>query len=106
MTTPPRLVARTLMVTFVTVAVILTAVFIVITLDMRDRVRAAETDKLRVSENVFTSLEAKRQQDQIAAMATLAENPTLKATLDTYFTERRFSGSSDDARMSAFGAVF
>ena len=84
------------MVTFVTVAVILTVVFVVITLDVRDRVRAAETDKLRVSENVFTALETKRQQDQVAAMATLAENPTLKAALDTYFTERRFSGSSDE----------
>ena len=96
MRTPPRLVARTLMVTFVTVAVILTVVFIVITLDVRDRVRAAEIDKLKVSENVFTALETKRQQDQVAAMATLAENPTLKAALDTYFTERRFSGSSDE----------
>jgi len=94
--TPPRLVARTLMVTFITVAVILTVVFIVITLDVRDRVRAAEIDKLKVSEKVFTALETKRQQDQVAAMATLAENPTLKAALDTYFTERRFSGSSDE----------
>ena len=93
---PPRLVARTLTVTFVTVAVILTVVFVVITIDVRDRVRAAETDKLRVSENVFSALENKRQQDQVAAMATLAENPTLKAALDTYFTERRFSGSSDE----------
>ena len=96
MRTPPRLVARTLMVTFITVAVILTVVFIVITLDVRDRVRAAEIDKLKVSEKVFTALETKRQQDQVAAMATLAENPTLKAALDTYFTERRFSGSSDE----------
>jgi putative nucleotidyltransferase with HDIG domain len=94
--TPPRLLARTLTVTFATVAVILTIAFIVITLDVRDRVRAAETDKLRVSENVFTALETKRQQDQVAAMATLAENPTLKAALDTYFTERNFSGSSDE----------
>jgi putative nucleotidyltransferase with HDIG domain len=84
------------MVTFITVAVILTVVFIVITLDMRDRVRGAETDKLHVSASIFTNLEAKRQQDQVAAMATLAENPTLKAALDTYFTERRFSGSSDE----------
>ena len=78
------------------VAVILTVVFVVVTLDARDRVRAAETDKLRVSENVFSALETKRQQDQVAAMTTLAENPTLKAALDTYFTERRFSGSSDE----------
>src|ERR1041384_7714443 len=96
MKTPPRLLARTLTVTFATVAVILTVAFIVITLDVRDRVRAAETEKLRVSENVFTALETKRQQDQVAAMATLAENPTLKAALDTYFTESRFSGSSDE----------
>jgi putative nucleotidyltransferase with HDIG domain len=96
MKTPPRLLARTLTVTFAMVAVILTVVFVVITLDVRDRVRAAETDKLRVSENVFSALENKRQQDQVAAMATLAEHPTLKAALDTYFTERRFSGSSDE----------
>ena len=96
MRTPPRLVARTLTVTFIMVAVILTIVFVVITLDVRDRVRAAESDKLRVSENVFSALETKRQQDQVAAMTTLAENPTLKAALDTYFTERRFSGSSDE----------
>ena len=96
MKTPPRLLARTLTVTFATVAAILTVIFVVITLDVRDRVRAAETEKLRVSENVFTALETKRQQDQVAAMATLAENPTLKAALDTYFTESRFSGSSDE----------
>ena len=96
MKTPPRLIARTLTVIFAMVAVILTVAFIVITLDVRDRVRAAETEKLRVSENVFTALETKRQQDQVAAMATLAENPTLKAALDTYFTESRFSGSSDE----------
>ena len=65
--TPPRLLARTLTVTFATVAVILTISFIVITLDVRDRVRAAETEKLRVSENIFTALETKRQQDQVAA---------------------------------------
>src|SRR5204863_1917115 len=94
--TPPRLLARTLTVIFAMVAVILTVIFIVITLDVRDRVRAAETEKLRVSENIFPALETKRQQDQVAAMATLAENPTLKAALDTYFTESRFSGSSDE----------
>ena len=96
MRAPPRLLARTLTVTFATVAVILTIAFVVITLDVRDRVRAAETDKLRVSESVFSALEVKRQQEQMAAMATLAENPTLKAALDTYFTERRFSGASDE----------
>jgi putative nucleotidyltransferase with HDIG domain len=45
-----------------------------------------------VSEQVFTALEARRQQDQLASISTLAENPTLKAALDTYFTESRFAG--------------
>jgi len=93
---PPRLIARTLAVTFVTVAIILSIVFIVLTVDARDRVRTAEIEKLRVAERVFTALEARRQQEQLASIATLAENPTLKAALDTYFTESRFTGTAAD----------
>jgi len=89
---PPRLVARTLTVTFVTVAIILSVVFIVLMVDARDRVRAAEVEKLSVAEKVFTALDARRQQEQLATIATVAENPTLKAALDTYFTESAFTG--------------
>ena len=96
MTHPPRLVARTLAVTFITVAVILSVVFIVLTVDARERVRAAELEKLRVSAQVFTGLESERQREQLATIATLAENPTLKAALDTYVTETRFAGGATD----------
>jgi len=89
---PPRLVARTLAVTFVTVAIILSVVFIVLMVDARGRVRASEVEQLSVAEKVFTALEARRQQEQLAAIATVAENPTLKAALDTYFTESSFTG--------------
>lgn len=88
---PPRLVARTLTVTFITVAIILSVVFIVLMVDARDRVRALEIEKLSVAERVFTALEARRLQEELAAIATVAENPTLKAALDTYFTESRFA---------------
>jgi hypothetical protein len=81
--TPPRLVTRTLTVTFITVAIILSVVFMVLTLDARDRVRTAETDKLRVAEQVFSTLQKLRLQEQLGALTTLAENPTLKAALDT-----------------------
>jgi putative nucleotidyltransferase with HDIG domain len=37
---------------------------------------------------VFTRVEARRQHDLRAAVATLAENPTLKAALDVWLTER------------------
>jgi putative nucleotidyltransferase with HDIG domain len=88
---PPRLVVRTLAVIFLTVAAILSAVFMVLTVDVRDRVRNAETARLRDSERMFTTLDAARQKEQLAMTATLGENPTLKAALDTYFTESRFS---------------
>jgi putative nucleotidyltransferase with HDIG domain len=78
---------------FATVAVILLIVFIVLVVDARDRVRAAETAKLDVSARVFTAFEARREQDQLTTIATLAEAPTFKAALDTYFTELR-AGSS------------
>jgi hypothetical protein len=70
-------------VTYSTVAAILAVVFIVLIVDMRDRVRSSETEKLLVSERIFTALEARRQQEQLATSTTLAENPTLKAALDT-----------------------
>ena len=97
---PPRLVTRTLAVTFGTVAVILSVVFIVLMVDARDRVRAAETEKLQVAERVFAALEARRQREQLATIATIAENPTLKAALDTYFTERSFADLPTDQETS------
>ena len=77
---PPRLVARTLTATFLTVAVILFVTFVQVSLETRERVRSAETDKLEVSARVFTALEARRQHDQLASVATLSETPTLKAS--------------------------
>ena len=105
MKAPPRLVARTLAVTFVTVAIILSLVFLVLTLDARDRVRAVETEKLQVTGRLFTALETRRAQEQLAAITTLAENPTLKAALDTYVTESRFSGLAPDQAESLRATV-
>jgi putative nucleotidyltransferase with HDIG domain len=93
---PPRLVARTLAVTFFTVAAVLAVVFIVLIVDARERVRAAESEKLQVSEQVFSGLEAIRQREQLATIAMLAENPTLKAALDTYLAESALAGLLPD----------
>ncbi len=86
--------------TFITVAVILSIVFIVLIVDARDRMRAAETDKLEISSRVFKAFEERREQDQLATTATLAETPTLKAAFDTYNTEARL-GTSDGRRLEA-----
>lgn len=82
--------------TFVTVAVILSVVFVVLTLEVRSRVRATEIGRLSLTERIFTTLEARRQQEQLATIATVAENPTLKAALDTYFAESSFSDLPPD----------
>jgi putative nucleotidyltransferase with HDIG domain len=79
-----------------TVAAILSVVFIVVTVDARDRVRRAETERLRVSGRVFSALEARLQKGELATIVALAENPTLKAALDTYITESRFGGLSPE----------
>ena len=50
--------------TFITVAVILSIVFIVLVVEARDRMRAAETDKLDISSRVFTAFEMRRAKDQ------------------------------------------
>jgi putative nucleotidyltransferase with HDIG domain len=97
---PPGLAAKTVAVTFITVAVILSIVFIVLVVDARDRMRASETDKLKISARVFTAFEARRDKDQLATTATLAETPTLKAAFDTYHTGARL-GTSGDRRLEA-----
>jgi putative nucleotidyltransferase with HDIG domain len=95
---PPGLAARTVAVTFITVAVILTIVFIVLVVDARDRVRQAESDKLDISSRVFAAFEARRDKDQLATTATLAETPALKAAYDTYKTEARL-GLDNERRL-------
>ncbi|MBA3269362.1 MAG: hypothetical protein H0T71_02545 [Acidobacteria bacterium] len=92
MTQPPRLVARALVASFRTVALILTAVFALITIDVRQRVRRAVADNLEAGQRVFAIVERRLQQGSMATVATLAENPTLKAALDIWQTERREGG--------------
>jgi putative nucleotidyltransferase with HDIG domain len=82
-------------VTFATVVIILTIVFIVLIVEARDRMRDVETAKLEASSRIFNLFEDRRDKDQLATTATLAETPTLKAAFDTYVTEARL-GSSDD----------
>jgi putative nucleotidyltransferase with HDIG domain len=84
----PRFVTRALVTSFLTVALVLGAVFGVLSLQVREQVRRSVADNLAAGQQVFTRVEARRQHDMRAAVATLAENPTLKAALDVWLTER------------------
>ena len=85
--TPPRFVVRTLIATLATVAFVLSAVLLVVTLSVRGRVRDGVVDKLGTGQRLLGALEERRADELRAQVATLAENSTLKAALDTYQTE-------------------
>jgi putative nucleotidyltransferase with HDIG domain len=98
---PPRLVVKTLAVTFITVFVLLVVVFVVVTLSVSDQVRQSVTTNLESSQRMFAALETRRQRELAAQASTLAENPTLKAALDTYQAEVRTGGESVKAQLLA-----
>jgi len=94
---PPRLLVRTLAVTFVAVALLLAGVFAVVIINVRDQVRQSVADGLESGQRIFGAVESRRERELRAQAATLAENPTLKATIDTYAAE---ASTSDDTRRS------
>jgi putative nucleotidyltransferase with HDIG domain len=99
----PRLLTRALVTSFLTVALVLGAVFGVLSLRVRDQVRQSVADNLASAQQVFTKVEARRQQDMRASVAVLAENPTLKAALDTWLTER--TGASEQTSQELLATV-
>ena len=96
---PPRLVVKTLAVTFGTVFLLLVVVFIVVTVSVRDQVRQAVGTNLASSQRLFATLETRRQHELVTQAAALAENPTLKAALDTYQAESRTGDSAVKAQL-------
>ena len=80
----PRFAVRMTLATLAMVAGVLTAGFVGVTYDVRERVRGAVADKLEVGQRMLSALEQRRAQELSAQVATLAENPTLKAAVDTY----------------------
>lgn len=96
---PPRLLVKTLAVTFLTVIALLVIVFVVVMLTVRRQVRDAVTANLASSQRMFAALETRRQRELIAQAATVAESPTLKAALDTYQAELRTSSTAIRAQL-------
>jgi putative nucleotidyltransferase with HDIG domain len=95
------MVTRTLVTSFLTVAVVLVAVFTVLSLRVREQVRQSVAANLASAQQVFMLVEARRQQDMRAAVATLAESPTLKAALDIWLTERATATAQSEKELLA-----
>lgn len=84
---PPRLLVRTLLVTFATVFVILLAVFLTLVADLRARVRDEVGDNLDGARLLVAGVEQRRLADAETRLATLAGNPTLEAAVVKYRNE-------------------
>jgi len=84
---PPRLLVKTLAVTFLTVSVLLTIVFTFVTVRSRSQVRESVIGNLASTQRLYAALEQRWQRESRAQAANLAESPTLKAALDTYASE-------------------
>ncbi len=85
--TPPRLLTRTVAVTFGAVALLLAIVFVVVTLTVRNEVRQSVASQLESSQRMFAALEGRRLRELQAQAATIADSPTLVAALDTLQVE-------------------
>jgi len=84
---PPHLLAKTLTATLVGVSLLLLIIFGAVSMSTRNQVRENVTDTLEATQRAFAELEALRQRQVQAHVAILAENPTLKAAIDTFVAE-------------------
>ena len=101
----PRLVFRVLGFSFAVIVVVLAAVLLLLSWQTRSRLTRAVVENLEASQLRFANLEERRQRQQRLQAAALAENPTLKAAVDTYYAERTLGGSTSQLRGTIQGEL-
>ncbi|MEZ5318772.1 MAG: HD domain-containing protein [Vicinamibacterales bacterium] len=95
---PPRLVVKVLGFSFAVIALVLAAVFVALTWQARERLTRAIVDTLEAGQQRLADLERDRRREQLVRVETLAENPTLKAAVDTWQYEHAAGGPADQLR--------
>jgi len=91
----PRLLVKVLGFAFAVITCVILAVFVLFSWQANARVTRTVVENLETSQLRFAGMEARlRREHTLQAMA-LAENPTLKAAVDTYYTERANGGAPD-----------
>ena len=95
----PRLVVRTSLAMFAVVAIVLSAVLLLIGFQGRGMVRDTLTNRLAAGQRMLSELEKRQSREVQAQVEILAESPTLKAAVDTYQSEIRRSDASTRAEL-------
>ena len=83
----PRLAVWITGVSFTVIASVLGLTFLVLSWQTQTRLRRAVADDLEGSQQRFADIEARRTRERRLQAVALAENPTLKAAVDTYVSE-------------------
>jgi putative nucleotidyltransferase with HDIG domain len=92
----PRLAVWITGVSFTVIASVLGLTFLVLSWQTQSRLRRAVADDLEGSQQRFADIEARRTRERRLQAVALAENPTLKAAVDTYVSELKQGTPSAD----------
>jgi putative nucleotidyltransferase with HDIG domain len=92
----PRLAVWITGVSFTVIGGVLGLTFLVLSWQTQSRLRHAVAEDLEGSQQRFADVEARRTRERRLQAVALAENPTLKAAVDTYVSEVRQGTPSGD----------
>src|SRR4029453_11307142 len=90
---------RTSVAMFSVVAIVLTAVLLLIAIQGSGYVRKTVTANLASAQRMLSALEQRRSLELLAQVDVVAESPTLKAAIDTYQAEIRRSDANTRAEL-------
>jgi HD-GYP domain-containing protein (c-di-GMP phosphodiesterase class II) len=84
----PRLIVRTLVATFGAILLILATIFVVLTMETRNRAARVVAENLETTERIFSAVEGYRKQQIALQLSHLANRPELGNALFLYATSR------------------
>ena len=93
---PPRLLTRTLVATFTTSTCVLAVVMVVVSVLVERSVQSSVAGSLSAVQQVLVASEQRRSDELMASARALSEQPRLKAALDTFQSESRWSHPTPD----------
>ena len=82
------IVFRVLTFAFAMVTSVVAVIFVLLSWQNNSRLTRAVVDGMEASQRRFVGIEERRHREQLLQVLALAENPTLKAAIDTYHAER------------------
>ncbi|HEU4691284.1 MAG TPA: HD domain-containing phosphohydrolase [Vicinamibacterales bacterium] len=92
-TRSPRLLVKVLSFAFAVIACVIVAVFFLFTWQTNARLTRTVAGNMEASQQRFADIDVRLRREHTLQAIALAENPTLKAAVDTYYSER---GNEDE----------